>query len=156
MFSKKKSCITRLQIQNETFGKEYTDCFCGNNPFRNRTEDDDYYLQSSDCYLPCYGDLTQICGGYRHISVYKTGFLPLNSGNTFYKEFAKDYKLTTQTRRAVRMRNVSHCAMHCLFSISCRAFEVCMETAECSLIFDYETLCDGIQHAVGYVIYMMQ
>ncbi|CAG2237351.1 unnamed protein product [Mytilus edulis] len=130
-------------------------CYCGTNSFFNDTKIDD--RPSSYCDLHCKGDSTQFCGGgYCIISVYETGFHSLNIQDTFYRAFAKDYKLTTQTRRVIRISSVSHCARHCLSTTSCRAFETCMDTAECRLIFDYETLCDGIQHEVGYVIYMLQ
>ncbi|CAG2247648.1 unnamed protein product [Mytilus edulis] len=130
-------------------------CYCGTNSFLNRTKTDDYYLPSSDCFMHCRGDSTQFCGGSGIMSVYETGFHSLNIQNTVYNALAKDYKLTTQTRRVIRISSVSHCALHCLSTTSCRAFETCMDTAECRLIFDYEELCDGIQHEVGYVIYML-
>ncbi|CAC5395342.1 unnamed protein product [Mytilus coruscus] len=127
-------------------------CFCGDNAYCNGPE-----KPNNDCDERCSGDLTQVCGAHWRLSVYTTGYRPLNRQNNLFVEFAKDYRFAKKTRQIVRMGNgvVLGCAANCVASITCRAFEVAMETAECSLLHDYESLCEGLQQAIGYTIYTM-
>ncbi|XP_076084745.1 sialate:O-sulfotransferase 1-like [Mytilus galloprovincialis] len=127
-------------------------CFCGNTV-------KDFYTQNYECNEGCLGDSTQICGGQWRLSVYETGYLPLNSRNISLTQLKKDYKLTTQTKKAVKIRkgssSVLGCAMHCLVLKTCKVFEVLKETGECSVLNDFESLCEGFQYAVGYSIFML-
>ncbi|CAC5395341.1 unnamed protein product [Mytilus coruscus] len=106
----------------------------------------DIEMENSRCILYCKGH------GYKY-----AGYRPLNRQNNLFVEFAKDYRFAKKTRQIVRMGNgvVLGCAANCVASITCRAFEVAMETAECSLLHDYESLCEGLQQAIGYTIYTM-
>ncbi|XP_063406436.1 kremen protein 1-like [Mytilus trossulus] len=145
-------CILYCKGQGYKYaGTEATDfCFCGNDV-------KDYSTQNSECFQGCVGDSTQMCGGQWRLSVYKTGYLPLNSRNTSLTELKKDYKLTTQTKKAVKIRkgSVLGCAMHCLVLKRCKVFEVSKETGECSVLYEFESLCEGFQYAVGYSIFML-
>ncbi|CAG2204946.1 unnamed protein product [Mytilus edulis] len=140
------------------FGTEAaTHCFCGDDPYRYGPENvTDYYIKDYDCNYKCIGDPGQICGGPWRLSVYKTGYIPFKKGQVQYQLVENNTILTAPANQVMTARSKIECAQYCEISDDSKVFVISTEIGQCSLYYSYTVMCEGVQHAQGFQVYMMK
>ncbi|CAC5392028.1 unnamed protein product [Mytilus coruscus] len=128
------------------------ECFCGDNPYQYGPKNvSDYY-----CKATCNGDSDQICGSYWKISVYETGLLPLIQRRFGYKLLLNNTILTAPANQVLTSSGKLECAQYCSLSMNCKGFVISKETGICSLYNSFEIMCEGVQHAEKFQVFMMK
>ncbi|CAG2213996.1 unnamed protein product [Mytilus edulis] len=132
-------------------------CFCGDDPFWYGPENvTDNYINNYDCNSKCIVDPEQICGGTWRLSVYKTGYIPFKKGQVQYQLVSNNTMLTAPPDQVMTARSKIRCAQYCEISDDCKVFVMFTEIGQCSLYYSYTVMCEGVQHAQGFQVYMMK
>ncbi|CAG2202965.1 unnamed protein product [Mytilus edulis] len=133
------------------------ECYCGDDPYQYVADSIDYYyLMDYDCNDECIGDSNQTCGGPWRLSVYETGFVPLEQAQTRYTLLFSNTILTTTANQVLASISSVECACHCFISINCKVFVTSEETGHCSLYYGFEVMCDGIEHKQDFKVYVIE
>ncbi|CAC5391541.1 unnamed protein product [Mytilus coruscus] len=133
------------------------ECYCGDDPYQYVAASiSDYYLMEYDCNQECLGDSNQICGGGWRLSVYETGFVPLEQAQTRYTLLFSNKILTAPANQILISRNILECARYCSTSVNCKVFVTSTETGHCSLYNSFEIVCEGIEHIQDFKVYLME
>ncbi|VDH96296.1 Hypothetical predicted protein [Mytilus galloprovincialis] len=132
-------------------------CFCGDDPYWYGPENvTDNYIEDNDCNLKCIGDPEQICGGYWRLSVYRSGYIHFKKGQAQYQLVSNNTMLTAPPNQVMTARSTIRCAKYCKISDDCKVFVMSTKIGQCSLYYSYTVMCEEVQHAQGFQVYMMK
>ncbi|CAC5391547.1 unnamed protein product [Mytilus coruscus] len=153
-------CLLYCKDQGYKYaGTEYGDqCYCGDDPYQYGPEDvSNDYVKDYDCNIQCLGDTEQICGGIFRLSVYATGLLSLEQGNTRYVLVSDNTMLSAPATQVLTSKyGIEECAVYCSTFVHCKVFVISMETGHCSLYNSFEVMCEGVQYEQEFKVYFMK
>ncbi|XP_071128177.1 sialate:O-sulfotransferase 2-like [Mytilus edulis] len=121
-------------------------CHCGNDPYSDLAIHPN--VSNSECSTPCYGNLSQMCGGEWRLSIYRIRKVLSTPtfqqyGTAFYGKKISTQPTKSQVIYTTGIKAKVYCARVCGETIDCKLFSFSSQSKFCSLFENTINLCEA-------------